>query len=51
MWSRRPSGHADPVTTLKFYAAAVEKAKVTEMINNRHFDFMPSSVLTIRQSP
>lgn len=38
-------GHADPVTTLKYYAAAVEKAKVKEMINDRHFDFIPSSLL------
>jgi site-specific recombinase XerD len=41
-------GHADPVTTLKYYAAAVEKAKVREMINDRHFDFIPNSVLEIR---
>ncbi len=34
-------GHSDPVTTLKYYAAAVEKAKVKEMINDRHFDFIP----------
>jgi integrase/recombinase XerD len=34
-------GHADPVTTLKYYAAAVEKSKVREMINDRHFDFIP----------
>jgi integrase/recombinase XerD len=38
-------GHADPVTTLKYYAAAVEKAKVREMINDRHFDFIPTSVV------
>jgi site-specific recombinase XerD len=38
-------GHSDPVTTLKYYAAAVEKAKVREMINDRHFDFIPSAVL------
>lgn len=37
-------GHSDPVTTLKYYAAAVEKAKVREMINDRHFDFIPDSV-------
>ncbi len=36
-------GHSDAVTTLKYYAAAVEKAKVREMINDRHFDFMPQS--------
>ena len=40
-------GHADPVTTLKYYAAAVEKAKVKEMINDRHFDFIPGSVLEV----
>ncbi len=38
-------GHADPVTTLKYYAAAVEKAKVKEMINDRHFDFLPDQFL------
>lgn len=38
-------GHADPVTTLKYYTAAVEGAKVREMINDRHFDFIPSSML------
>ena len=38
-------GHSDPVTTLKYYAATVEKAKVREMINDRHFDFIPKSVL------
>jgi len=38
-------GHADPVTTLKYYAAAVEGVKVKEMINDRHFDFIPSSIL------
>ena len=36
-------GHSDPVTTLKYYAAAVEKSKVKEMINDRHFDFIPGS--------
>lgn len=36
-------GHSDPVTTLKYYAASVEKAKVREMINDRHFDFIPVS--------
>lgn len=35
-------GHSDPVTTLKYYAAAVEKAKVREMINDRRFDFITS---------
>ena len=34
-------GHSDPVTTLKYYAAAVEKSKVREMINDSHFDFIP----------
>ena len=36
-------GHSDPVTTLKYYAATVEKAKVREMINDRHFDFIPKA--------
>jgi integrase/recombinase XerD len=36
-------GHADSVTTLKYYAAAVEKNKVKEMINDKHFDFIPKS--------
>ena len=39
-------GHSDPVTTLKYYAATVEKAKVREMINDKHFDFIPKSDLT-----
>ncbi|MGO9531085.1 MAG: tyrosine-type recombinase/integrase [Syntrophobacteraceae bacterium] len=43
-------GHSDPVTTLKYYAAAVEKAKVREMINDRHFDFIPGSVLDVGRS-
>jgi site-specific recombinase XerD len=38
-------GHSDPVTTLKYYAAAVEKTKVKEMINDRHFDFIPGSAI------
>ena len=38
-------GHSDPVTTLKYYAASVEKAKVREMINDKHFDFIPKSDL------
>ena len=42
-------GHSDPVTTLKYYAAAVEKAKVRDMINDRHFDFIPDSILDKRQ--
>jgi len=37
-------GHSDPVTTLKYYTAAVEGAKVKEMINDRHFDFIPGSI-------
>ena len=41
-------GHSDPVTTLKYYAAAVEKAKVKEMINERHFDFIPARMLTTK---
>ena len=44
-------GHSDPVTTLKYYAAAVEKAKVRETINDRHFDFIPSSLLASRSLP
>jgi integrase/recombinase XerD len=38
-------GHSDPVTTLKYYAAAVEKSKVREMINDKYFDFIPSTDL------
>ncbi|MFA5925604.1 MAG: tyrosine-type recombinase/integrase [Parcubacteria group bacterium] len=37
--------HSDPMTTLRFYSGAVEKAKVKEMINDRHFDFIPQSAL------
>jgi|WetSurMetagenome_2_1015567.scaffolds.fasta_scaffold00416_6 site-specific recombinase XerD len=37
-------GHSDPVTTLKYYAAAVEGVKVKEMINDTHFDFIPDSI-------
>ena len=37
-------GHSDPVTTLKYYTAAVEGDKVKEMINDRHFDFIPGSI-------
>ena len=40
-------GHSDPVTTLKYYAATVEKAKVREMINDKHFDFIPKSDLRL----
>jgi site-specific recombinase XerD len=36
-------GHSDAMTTLKYYAAAVEKSKVREMINDKHFDFIPNS--------
>ena len=38
-------GHSDPVTTLKYYAGAVNKAKVKEMINDKFFDFIPESSL------
>lgn len=34
-------GHSDPMTTLRYYSGAVEKAKVKEMINDRYFDFIP----------
>jgi site-specific recombinase XerD len=34
-------GHSDAVTTLKYYAGAVNKVKVKEMINDKYFDFMP----------
>lgn len=40
-------GHSDPVTTLKYYAAAVEKSKVREMINDSYFDFIPKPSLGI----
>lgn len=40
-------GHSDLVTTLKYYAAAVEKSKVKEMINDSHFDFIPKPGLRI----
>jgi hypothetical protein len=36
-------GHSDPVTTLKYYAAAVEMSKVREMINDSHFDYIPKT--------
>lgn len=36
-------GHSDAVTTLKYYAGAVNKSKVKEMINDRHFDFIPEA--------
>lgn len=39
-------GHSDPITTLKYYSGAVEKVKVKEMINDRHFDFIPRSFMT-----
>lgn len=38
-------GHADPITTLKYYSGAVDKIKVKEMINDSHFDFIPESAL------
>lgn len=38
-------GHSDAVTTLKYYAGAVNKNKVREVINDRHFDFIPKSAL------
>jgi integrase len=38
-------GHADAVTTLKYYAGAVNKIKVREMINDSHFDFIPKAAL------
>jgi integrase len=38
-------GHSDSVTTLKYYAAAVKKAKLREMINDTDFDFIPVSLL------
>jgi len=40
-------GHSDAVTTLKYYAAAVEKSKVREMINDSHFDFIPKYSLRV----
>jgi integrase/recombinase XerD len=36
-------GHSDAVTTLKYYAAAVEMSKVREMINDSHFDYIPKT--------
>jgi site-specific recombinase XerD len=38
-------GHSDPITTFKYYSGAVEKVKVKEMINDRHFDFIPRSMV------
>lgn len=38
-------GHSDAVTTLKYYAGAVDKFKVKEMINDNHFSFIPQSAL------
>jgi len=38
-------GHSDAVTTLKYYAGAVDKFKVKEMINDNHFAFIPQSAL------
>lgn len=39
-------GHSDAVTTLKYYAGAVNKAKVREMINDSHYNFIPEAKLT-----
>jgi integrase/recombinase XerD len=41
-------GHSDPITTLKYYSGAVEQVKVREMINDRHFDFIPGLNLSSR---
>jgi len=38
-------GHSDPITTLKYYSGAVDKVKVKEMINDKHFNFIPESEL------
>jgi site-specific recombinase XerD len=38
-------GHSDPVTTLKYYAATVEKAKVRAMINDTRYDFLPEALI------
>ncbi len=38
-------GHSDPVTTLKYYAATVEKAKVRAMINDCRYDFLPRDLI------
>ena len=38
-------GHSDPMTTLKYYSGAAEKVKVKEMINDKHFDFIPKAAL------
>lgn len=43
-------GHSDAVTTLKYYAGAVNKAKVREMINDRYFDFIPQVALKVNNS-
>lgn len=43
-------GHSDAVTTLKYYAGAVNKEKVREMINDEHFNFIPESALKIKES-
>lgn len=44
-------GHSDAVTTLKYYAGAVNKVKVKEMINDEHFNFIPKSVLQFNNQP
>lgn len=36
-------GHSDAVTTLKYYAGAVNKVKVREMIDDKYFDFIPEA--------
>lgn len=41
-------GHSNAVTTLKYYAGAVNKVKIKEMINDKHFDFIPESALANR---
>lgn len=38
-------GHADAITTLKYYAGAVNKVKVREMINDNHFNFISRTTL------
>jgi len=43
-------GHADAVTTLKYYAGVVNKAKVREMIDDSYFDFIPKAEVEKLQS-
>jgi site-specific recombinase XerD len=38
-------GHSDAVTTLKYYAGAVNRAKVKEMICDRHFNFISRTTM------